>query len=38
MLFSMLLGPEALLPETCNMALLSFYSAISGICRGSKYL
>ena len=38
MQFDMLLGSGALLSEACNMTLLSFCSAISGICRGSEYL
>ena len=38
MQFNMLLGLKALLSEACNMMLLSFCSAIIGICRGSEYL
>ena len=38
MLFNMLLDSGALLSEAYNMTLLSFCSAISGICRGFKYL
>ena len=38
MQFNILLGLRVLLSEACNIVLLSFYSAIIGICRGSEYL
>ena len=38
MQFGILSGSGALLSEACNMMLLSFCSAIIGICRGSEYL
>ena len=38
MQFDILSGSGVLLPEACNMMLLSFCSVIISICRGSKYL
>ena len=37
MQFDMLSGLRALLSEAYNIMLLSFCSAIIGICRGSEY-